>query len=311
MALTNSPPAEVDITVSLVVELVAEQHPDLASRPIRFLSEGWDNAQFRLGQDLIVRLPRRQVAAALIEHEQASLPSLAPILPLPIPTPVRVGEPSESFAWPWSICRWIPGQDALLAPVRDSEAAARQLAEFLNALHRPAPSNAPINPVRGVPLADRVERTWNSAAAALSAGVLTDSEYAYLTELWEQALGVAPYDGPALWIHGDLHPGNVTTSTNSKGERLISGIIDWGDVTSGDPACDIGGLWALLNRQRRREALRRLDRDSQTIERARAWAMSIGVMLLTSSADRPEYAALGRCYVDEVLAELDDSHSGH
>ncbi len=304
MASKNSPAANLGVTQDLVAGLVAEQHPDLADQELTFLSEGWDNAQFRLGQELVVRVPRRQVAAVLIEHEQAALPHLASILPLAVPTPIRVGRPSDAFPWYWSICPWIPGQDALTAPIRDSDAAAKQLAEFLNVLHQPAPTDAPVSPHRGIPLADRVERTLTSASAALASGLLTNVEHTDLLEVWERALQVTPYDGPALWVHGDLHPGNVTTIAGSNGEQLVSGIIDWGDVSSGDPACDIGGLWALLDHEHRQEALQILDRDRQTIQRAQAWAMSIGVMLLANSADRPAYATLGRCYVDEVLGEL-------
>ncbi len=309
----NSPAADIEVTEDLVAKLVTEQHPDLADQPIRFLSEGWDNAQYRLGEDLIVRVPRREVAACLIEHEQEWLPQLAPAITLPIPAPVLIGQPSDTFAWHWSICPWIPGQDALAAPVRDSLTAARQLAEFLNELHQPAPGNAPENPHRGVPLADRTKRTLTSADAGLAAGVLAQTEHDQVLQYWETMIKAAPYDGPAIWLHGDLHPGNITTtgdetisgtSNSESSGRVISGIIDWGDITSGDPATDIGVLWSLLDAERRHEALQILDRDQATIDRARTWAMSIGVMLLVNSGDRPSYAALGRRNVDEVLAEI-------
>ncbi len=305
----NSPAADIEITEELVAELIAEQHPDLADQSIRFLSEGWDNAQYRLGQDLIVRIPRREVAACLIEHEQEWLPQLAPTITLPIPAPVRIGQPSHTFAWHWSICPWIPGQDALSAPVRGSSTAARQLADFLNELHHPAPINAPENPYRGVPLADRSDRTLTSADAGLAAGMLTKAEHGRILQHWDIMVKASSYDGPAIWLHGDLHPGNITTTSDGTSDsesstRIISGIIDWGDITSGDPATDIGVLWSLFDAERRHEALQILDRDQATIDRARTWAMSIGVMLLANSGDRPSYAALGRRNVDEVLAEI-------
>src|SRR6185437_11335436 len=111
------PAAEVVVDAALVRRLLGEQHPDLAGRPLALLSEGWDNISFRLGDDLLVRLPRRAMAAPLIVYEQHWLPRLAPRLPLPVPAPVRTGAPGAGYPWPWSIAPYLPGAPVAAAPL--------------------------------------------------------------------------------------------------------------------------------------------------------------------------------------------------
>jgi hypothetical protein len=126
-----TPAAEVDIDESLVRSLLADQQPSLAGLPIRVVANGWDNAIAQLGDEFMVRLPRREAAAQLIVNEQRWLPVLAPALPLPIPTPFFAGQPSASFPWAWSVCPWLPGKAASVAPPTDPHAAAVALAEFV------------------------------------------------------------------------------------------------------------------------------------------------------------------------------------
>src|SRR6185312_15192425 len=148
--MSGTPAAEVNIDESLIRALLREQHPDLAHLPCVPVDAGWDNVIVRLGDSLCLRLPRRAVAAALIEHEQAWLPGLSKALPLPIPVPLRVGLPGCGYPWRWSIVPWLTGDAADRAPPAASEAT--RLGEFLKALHTPALAAAPSNPVRGVPL---------------------------------------------------------------------------------------------------------------------------------------------------------------
>ncbi len=140
------------------MELLADQHPDLAELPLRHLAHGWDNESYRLGDDMVVRLPRRDAAAALIVHEQRWLGHLAEQVRLPIPVPLRVGQPGRRYPWSWSVVPWLLGDPWEASPPVDIETAAVELGTFLADLHRPAPPDAPSNPVRGVPLADRAAR---------------------------------------------------------------------------------------------------------------------------------------------------------
>src|SRR5579885_2598048 len=143
----NPPPAETRIDAALAGALVRAQHPDLAHLTIEPAASGWDNAMFRLGDALALRLPRRAMAAALIRIEQHWLPRVAPELPLPVPTPVRIGTPGEGYPFVWSITPWLAGAPADRAPPEAGSGVA--LAAFLTALHTPAPADAPFNRFRG------------------------------------------------------------------------------------------------------------------------------------------------------------------
>ena len=284
-AAHGTPAAEIAIDAALVRALLAEQHPDLAGLPLRELDAGWDNTMFRLGEALVVRLPRRAAAADLIAHEQAWLAQLAARLPLPIPAPVRAGVPGGGYPWRWSVLPWIAGEAADLCPPAGDQAA--RVGAFLRALHQPAPADAPANPVRGGPLrgraavvAARVERL-----ARATPHITPD-----LLALWHAALD-APLDAPPGWLHGDLHARNILVEAGR-----ISGIIDWGDITAGDPATDLAVLWMLFaSAAARQQALQAYGPVSAaTHMRARGWALAFGLMLLDSGlADNPRNAALG------------------
>src|SRR5947209_5391215 len=204
--MTNMPAAEVDVDEALVRRLLAEQCPKLAGRPLRLVAFGWDNVVYRLGDDLVVRLPRRQVAAVLIENEQRWLPQLAAHLPLPIPAPVFAGRPGSGYAWHWSVTPWFDGDNALQTPPADPLDAAFVLGRFCAALHRPAPSDAPANPVRGGPLTTR-QTLLESALAA--AGACAAVDCAAVQARWNELAARPPWSGPSVWLHGDLHPGNI------------------------------------------------------------------------------------------------------
>ena len=289
----DTPAAEVEVDESLVRALLAEQHPDLADLPLKPLASGWDNAIFRLGDDFVVRLPRRQLAAALIEHEQRWLRELAPRLPLPIPVAVREGMPTETYPWAWSVCRWFPGTVAATTPLEDDEADALVLGEFVRAMHEPAPPDAPENPFRGVPLAERDEIMRERLDQL---GDVLDRDKVILS--WEDALTLPPWRGPALWLHGDLHPFNLLVHRGR-----LSAVIDFGDLTSGDPATDLAVAWMLFP-ARIRPVFRGAagDVDDDTWARARGWALSLGVAYIANSADNSAFATLARRTIDAALA---------
>lgn len=147
--------AKLDIPADLVKRLLAGQHPDLARLPVRFLANGWDNAVFRVGDEYLARMPRREYGAAILVREQRWLPLLAARLPIPIPYPERMGVPARGYPWSWSIVPYLPGQPAADGEELDAERAATTVGGFLGALHAPAPPDAPVNPFRGGPLTDR------------------------------------------------------------------------------------------------------------------------------------------------------------
>src|SRR5580692_698454 len=239
MAVNRMPAAEVEVSADLVRRLLADQHPDLAGLPVEFLANGWDNELYRVGDGLIARLPRRAVGARIIKNEQRWLPGLAPRLPLPIPYPERTGVPGHGYPYSWSVVPYLPGVPAAGAaslPSLDAAGAAAAVGGFLGVLHVPAPADAPANPVRGVPLAERA----GSFAANLA--LLTDQvDRDAVLRAWDAALAVPRYDGPPVWLHGDLHPANILVD-----DGQVSGVIDFGDITAGDPASDLAVAWMLL-----------------------------------------------------------------
>ncbi|QFR02077.1 aminoglycoside phosphotransferase family protein [Streptomyces phaeolivaceus] len=260
---------ETDITEDLVRELLREQCPDLADHPVTLGARGWDNQVWRLGDDLAVRLPwATESADALLRKEHAWVPTLAPGLPLRIPVPQRLGEPSARFPRPWLVTTWVPGEPADRAPATRAEEAALSLAAFLTALHRPAPDEAPLGRDRGGPLADSAEGFARSLASATELGLVPDPDA--VRAVWEDAAAAPEWEGPRLWLHGDLHPANVLTAHGT-----FCGVIDFGDLFAGDPAFDLAAAWILLpdGAADHFHAAYRPAPDAATLRRARGWAV--------------------------------------
>ena len=283
--MSGTPAADVAIGTDLARHLLERQHPDLSRRSIRLAGEGWDNAMFRLGDDLALRMPRRDSAALLIEHEQRWLPGLQAGLPLEIPAPVRVGAPDLGYPHAWSVVPWFEGQTADIDGLGEGD--AERFGAFLAALHRPAPDAAPRNPVRGVPLEVRREALEERMDRVAVGTSLVDDA---IRRLWSEALE-APDDAPETWIHGDLHARNVLVHAGR-----LRAVIDWGDVAKGDAATDLAALWMLFDSPAARAvALERRGPVSEaTLARARGWAVFFGVVLLdTGLVDHPAHARMG------------------
>ncbi|MFE9442100.1 aminoglycoside phosphotransferase family protein [Streptomyces sp. NPDC006602] len=291
---------ELKFEQDLVRALLRDQHPDLAGLELRDVDGGWDNRQWRLGEELAVRLPRTERAPALLRTEQTWLPVLAKLLPLPTPTPVRIGKPSSLFEHTWTIARWVEGEPADHAPITRID-AAEILAEFLGVLHHEAPADAPANPTRGIPLAGlHVDSDgW--------AEVITDSATADAArEVWEKAVAAPTWQGTPLWLHGDLHPANVVVR-----DGMLAGVIDFGEMCAGDPATDLSAAWVLLPAG---AASRFFDAyehaDEATIARARGWAVlrALGLIgigrngRLGLPGGKPTWEPAGYATLERVLA---------
>ncbi len=283
--MSGTPSAEVAIEPELVRSLLERQHPDLAGEPLTLAGEGWDNATFRLGGSLALRLPRRDAAAQLILHEQRWLPELAPGLPIDVPAPVRVGSADLDYPYAWSVVPWFEGATANVEP--PVEAEADRLGAFLAALHVAAPASAPRNPVRGVPLEvrrDAVEERLDRLE------VMTDCVDVRIRRVWADALA-APMDVGDTWLHGDLHPRNILVDAGR-----LSAIIDWGDVAAGDRATDLASIWMLFDERPARERVIAAcgPTSEATLARARGWAVFFGTVLVdTGIVDHPAHAEIG------------------
>jgi aminoglycoside phosphotransferase (APT) family kinase protein len=217
---------EVAMDAALVRRLVATQFPHWAGLPIVPVpSAGTDNALYRLGEHLVARLPRIHWAVPSVDRELYWLPRLALHLPVAVPEPLGRGEPGEGYPWPWSVYRWLDGENPDVDHLDDAELLATELARFVSALHRMDTAGAP--PAgRGVPLAERDAAT-RSAIDALHGMV----DITAVTAAWEEDVRAPTWSGPPVWVHGDLSPGNLLLV----GGRL-SAVIDFGGLGVGDPA---------------------------------------------------------------------------
>ena len=303
MAVNRMPAAEVQVSADLVRRLLADQHPDLARLPVEFLANGWDNELYRVGDALVARLPRRALGAQIIKNEQRWLPGLAPRLPLPVPYPERTGVPGQGYPYWWSVVPYLPGVPAAQASSFDPAAAAAAVGGFLGALHVPAPADAPANLVRGVPLAERAGSFAANLAMLTGHAGQDQVDRGAVLRLWDAALGAPGYDGPPVWLHGDLHPANVLVN-----DGQVSGVIDFGDITAGDPASDLSVAWMLLPPDRHDSFWSAYQTAGGRVgdalrARARGWALNLAIVFLAHSEDSPVLLEVGRRTLSAVLED--------
>ncbi|MFE4367922.1 aminoglycoside phosphotransferase family protein [Streptomyces sp. NPDC056835] len=290
---------EIDIDVSLVSRLITRQFPQWADLPLKQVpSAGTDNAIYRLGDDMAVRLPRIPGAVDQVGKEQKWLPRLAPHLPLRIPLPLGSGVPGEGYPWSWSVYGWLEGENATTENITDMHRAARDLARFITDLHaidhRGGPTPGEHNFFRGVPLADRDTGT-REAIAALEGVIDTDAA----TAAWESAVAVPARTGAPVWIHGDLSAGNLLVRQGD-----LSAVIDFGGSSVGDPACDLMIAWELFSGSTRETFRASMSVDDATWERGRGWALSVALIALPYYKDTsPVIADRARHIIGEVLDE--------
>ncbi|ALE05036.1 hypothetical protein AL755_05290 [Arthrobacter sp. ERGS1:01] len=287
---------EVDIETDAVAHMLARQFPQWSGCPLEPLyPAGTDNVMFNLGGHYAVRLPRTPSAARTLAKELAYPPMLAPLLPAAIPTIVATGVPTGAYPFTWTVSRWIPGRNPL--PGHAPDAMPVRLAGFVKALHSivpPAPTRD-LQSYRGGPLAARDLET--RAAIARCRG---DFDTGRLTRAWDIALAAPPGTGPATWIHTDLQPGNLLVDRGT-----LSGVIDWGGLSIGDPAVDLIVAWNLLDHAGRRAFRDNLDVADGDWERGRGWALSIGLVAYPYYVDsNPALAAVSKYQIEQVLAEL-------
>lgn len=291
---------EVPIDVPLVQRLIAQQFPQWAELPLqRVQSAGTDNAMFRLGADLVVRLPRIEGATAQVTKEQRWLPHLAPHLPLAIPEPVAMGQPNDDYPFIWSVYKWLTGEALEYENVHDHAQLARDLANFILALQKIDTTDAPRPSVanfgRGVPLQTRDTGTRKAIAECDG---LIDTDKALIA--WERALAAPIYDGEGVWIHGDLLKGNMLMHNGR-----LSAVIDFGAAAVGDPACDLQPAWSLLTPEPRAVFREAMGVDDATWERGRGWSLSVGVIALPYYIDtNPVLAGISRQAIEAILATM-------
>jgi aminoglycoside phosphotransferase (APT) family kinase protein len=291
---------EVDIDMSLVHRLVAGQFPELSELAIEpVLPWGTDNALYRLGDDMVLRIPRTERTSEALEKERRWLPRLAPQLPLAVPVPLGTGKPAEGYPFAWSIYRWLEGETATVGRIVDLDQAATELAGFIAALRRIDPSGGPPpgehNVLRGEPLVER------DAAVRSSIPSLRDEiDVNAVTAAWEAALDAPAWHHPPVWIHGDLDGRNLLVHRGR-----LSAVIDFGCLGVGDPACDVMVAWKVLSVDTRAIFRAALAVDDATWARAHGWALSqaLGALSYYTIETNAVLVLEARRWLAEVFAD--------
>ncbi|MET8224348.1 aminoglycoside phosphotransferase family protein [Streptomyces sp. NPDC005301] len=282
----------------LVRRLVGGRFPRWAGLGVvRVPSGGTVNAMYRLGEDMVVRLPLTEGGARDVAAEQRWLPRLAPSLPVAVPEVLGAGEPAEGYPYPWSVYRWLPGENPEAGALTAPERLAEDLAAFVTAMRGVTLPDAPAAH-RGGPLSSLDEET-RAAVEALRAipeeGVDCDA----VTAVWEDALRALDGDGP-VWLHADLMPGNLLVDAG----RLTS-VIDFGCLGLGDPSCDLFPAWNLLPPEGRKVFRAALDVDDASWTRGRARTLSQALIALPEYRTTNESMARNARYVvREVLEDV-------
>ncbi|MFC0429791.1 aminoglycoside phosphotransferase family protein [Kutzneria buriramensis] len=296
----------VVVDVPQVRRLIAAQFPQWADLPVTpVATSGVDNISFRLGEGMLIRMPRFARWTGQVTREQRWLPLLAPLLPLAVPEPLGRGRPGEGYPFPWSVYRWIEGTNADLSAIDDPGQAAIDLADFLLALRDIDTSGGPppewSNGFRGVALHDHRDSAVVASRLRDRIAVLDGFfDVEAVTAVWQAGLDAPAWAGPPVWVHGDLVGGNMV----ARAGRLAA-VIDFGTLAVGDPACDLIAAWGFLPAGARAEFRKLLAVDDATWARGRVWGLT---SLLPSMADLadPVRAARARQGLTEIVADLRD-----
>lgn len=256
----------MDITVDLAKKLIFEQFPQwshLEIKPVK--NSGHDNRTFHLGDDLTIRLPSGKEYEPQIQKEAKWLPVLAQHLSLPITAPVAKGKPTPEYPLAWSINRWLVGETVTHTNV-DLQKFAIELARFLKELEAINAENGPQagahNFYRGGDLAVYIEE-FEQALTQLPAGPQRN----HYQDIWTTALATK-WEKKTVWVHGDIAVGNLLVN-----DGHLSGVIDFGILGTGDPACDLVMAWTFFDSKSRKAFKEEMGLDDTTWQRGKGWAL--------------------------------------
>jgi aminoglycoside phosphotransferase (APT) family kinase protein len=257
----------IHIDVFLVHQLINSQFPQWSHFSVTPVKHGgWDNRTFHLGEHMSVRLPSAAQYADKVKKEQYWLPKLAPYLPLQIPTPLAIGNPTKEYPFHWSIYKWIDGETASHENILDLNQFATELACFLVVLQRINSSGGPIagthNFYRGGLL-----KIYDAEVQQAITKLGDKIDFESVKQIWSDALA-STWNKSSVWVHGDVAPTNLIV----KNGKLMA-VIDFGGLGVGDPACDYAIGWTFFDRESRIVFRNVLAVNDQTWNRARGWAL--------------------------------------
>ena len=291
---------ELPIDAGLAASLVRRDRPDWADRPLTLAGGGTDNVMFRLGDDLLVRMPRTPGGVGSLRKEREWLPRLASALPVRVPEPVHAGAPSDAYPLEWSVYRWIDGAPPTSDTVTDWVAFGADLAGFVRALHRTdlmgAERAGDLSWYRGGSMREPehwIAPAFDGARPLLGAELDLDR----LEGWWRDALALPDSPAPHVWLHGDLRPGNLLAN-----DGRLHAVIDFGALSVGAPDAEHAAVWD-LPLDARRAYWNALDLDDSTWLRARAWAIAVAISGIPYYWQSfPEFVAECRARLEAILA---------
>lgn len=286
------------INLELVRQLIQEQFPEYVHLPITSVEkQGHDNRTYRLGEEMLIRLPTEECYALKVPKEQDLLPKLAKHLTISIPMSIKMGISTKDYPYPFSIYKWLNGisLNLVILSEKEQEQLAVDISLFLKSLQG-------IKDIDGPPPGQH--NWWRGAhisvydkGAREQISILEniiDSDKALC--LWEKACNTHWKNQP-VWVHGDMAVGNLLI----EGGKL-SGVIDFGGLALGDPACDLVIAWTYFKNKSRDIFMREMPFDEGTWLRARTWALWKATFELCQLGDKESYEALiQRKIIQEVL----------
>ncbi|WP_405112373.1 aminoglycoside phosphotransferase family protein [Micromonospora sp. NBC_01405] len=292
---------EIPVDEEVVRSLLQIQHPDWASLPLSPAGAGTDNTMYRLGNDLLVRLPRTADKARALNKERTWLPRLGPLLTYRIPEPVAAGTPAPEFPLPWSIYRWIDGAEVEPNTVRDWAAFGTELATFVHELHNidlmGAARAGELSWYRGGSL-NACDEWISTGFEECRTTIDTGLDVETLEELWRAAIRLPEPSGPHVWLHGDLRPANLLVA---KGR--LHAVIDFGGLSVGFPAAEHATIWD-LPQPARQAYWNAANLDDLTWARARAWAIAVGISGISYYWDTwPAFVTECRTRLETILTD--------
>lgn len=290
-----------DISIALVRKLIDGQFPSWRELEIRPVAQsGHDNRTFHLGDEMTVRLPSGPEYVAQIEKEARWLPALRGKLSLPISCPVALGRPTDDYPYPWSVNRYIEGDTAAADHVLSMETFAAELSAFLKELQTIDTEGAPMagahNFFRGASPAVYSEQVEHALR-------MPEKEWQApkIEAIWKKAVA-SEWGHPPVWIHGDIAPGNLLVKNGH-----LCGVIDFGIMGIGDPACDYAMAWTFFDQSSRRRFLQGL--DAATVDRARGWALWKALITYRDADQRA--AENARFTLKSLMEEYEEAFDVH
>ncbi len=280
--------------LSNIESWLAQYLPEEGISTIEFIKSGFDNQNYLINGKYLLRIPKTLNSEKLIRNEIQWLPRLSGKFDIATPQLIRHGISEEEKLC--ALYSWTKGLSAMTSDLKQNEWPA--LIEFLKTLHDSNKDGAPLNLNRGVPLKNKSERFFKRFESVTSKIELAEDQ---IKEVWNEAVSASLPSKKHL-IHGDLHPDNVITDNG----RLV-GIIDWGDITSGDSSTDLASIWMLFNDSHIRQlALNSYGADTSATMRAMGWALFFSIVFLDYGLDHDKnYFKRGSEITSRVLSDFD------